>query len=104
MARPKKEVEETVDLDPAEVQDSAPMGATTKAKKSPYPLFDLWQIDPKSLRDGRYELTAVKIKRTNVKISQVEADMLNEQSHNSRQRFYLQGSITNGNTETITIK
>jgi hypothetical protein len=75
-----------------------------------YPVYDLWKLDVENLesdKDGnskKVKLTAVKIERKNVKIENNVAEMLNAQSHNTRKKYYLQGSIENGAEETITIK
>ena len=92
---------------------SATAPATTTGKKSKYSQYDLWQIevgrsekrDPVSRQSYVVieSFTAIKPIRKGVKLeSQVVNDM-NAQSHNSLRRYYLSGSITNGNTEKVDI-
>ncbi len=82
----------------------------TKSTAFVYPVYDLWKMDVESVQADKegnskqVKLTAVKIARKNVKIEHNVAESLNAQSHNSRRRYYLQGSIENGNEEIITVK
>lgn len=86
--------------------------ALTPAKpKSKYPLYDLWKIDVEPLQSDKsgepkkVRFTTIKKLRANVKLEDHLAAQLNAQSHNSRRRYYpVEGSITNGNEETITIQ
>ena len=98
---------------PAKAQEGA---ATAKAQQGAeakgfvYPVYDLWKVDIEHLKADsdknpkQVKFTAVKIIRKNVKIEHNVANDLNSQSHNSQRRYYLQGSIENGNEETVTIK
>lgn len=79
--------------------------------KYQYPVYDLWQIDASPIGNQKedeqakeYNITAIKIIRKDVKIEKHVADSRNAQSHNSLQRYYPTGSITNGNEERISIK
>ncbi|HEY8969329.1 MAG TPA: hypothetical protein VIM64_09550 [Puia sp.] len=94
MARPRKDSE--MDQDYTAVADN------TQEVKKGYLAFDKWQMDVQSMGDKRYKLTCVT-KKNSPKLSQHEADMLNAQSHNSRVRYYLQGEVTNGHEEIISV-
>lgn len=75
-----------------------------------YPVYDLWKVNATVERDKKQEPTgnvkfeAVTKLREKVKLEKSAADELNRQSHNSNRRYYLSGSITNGNIETVAVK
>jgi hypothetical protein len=75
-----------------------------------YPVYDLWKVNATVERDKKQEPTgnvkfeAVTKLREKVKLEKSAADELNRQSHNSNRRYYLSGSITNGNVETAAVK
>ena len=80
-------------------------------EKFKYPVYDLWKIEStptdKADKDGNnkvYKYEAIKILRSNVKIEHNVAERLNTQSHNSLRRYYLQGTVTNGDSEEVSVK
>lgn len=62
---------------------------TAKVKVEPYQnqIFEEWKVDARKV-DGEWQFEQLK-KIRNVKISQDMADRMNEQSRNSRLRYYL---------------
>lgn len=82
-------------------------------KKSVYPSWDEWKVEvnkgTRTIRNHGHieeisvieDFEAVKILRKDVRIEQYTVDLLNGQSHNSGRRFYLSGTVTNGDKEVI---
>lgn len=93
--------------------NGTPPPAVVPVKKSKYNQYDLWQVEigRKETRDpiSRQTMvvidsfTAIKTIRKNVKLEEQVVNAMNAQSHNSLRRYYLSGSITNGNTEKADI-
>jgi vancomycin resistance protein YoaR len=81
----------------------------TKPARFIYPEYDLWKVDVEHLKADKennpkqVKFTAIKKMRPNVKLEHTAAADLNTQSHNSLRRYYLTGSITNGNEEIVAI-
>lgn len=84
-------------------------GTGAETQEFTYPVYDLWKIDVESIdsdKEGnakKVKVTAVKQIRKNVKLETNAAELLNKQSHNNKTRYYLQGTVKNGDEEIITI-
>jgi hypothetical protein len=82
-------------------------------RQSKYRQYDLWQVEivRREITDPitRQRMvviesfTAIKPIRKGVKLEEQVVRDMNAQSHNSLRRYYLSGSITNGNTEKVDI-
>lgn len=76
---------------------------------SPYGSYHKWRVDVEVQRASEHvisghKFTAVKkLKESVVKLSPDEAAQLNAQSHNSRVRYYEDGSMTNGYEEEVSL-
>lgn len=91
--------------DPKKGSEGSEPAPKKEASKSKYPLYDLWKVDVENLQSDKsgepkkVRFTAIKKLREAVKIEDNVAALLNAQSHNSRRRYYLAGSVTNGAEE-----
>lgn len=107
-----KETDTSADDGPAPTPP--PAAPPTIGKKTQYKEYDQWQVDisrrevpnPYNPREKIVEIEsfmAIKQLRKNVKLEETVVRDLNAQSHNSMRRYYLSGSITNGNQEKVNI-
>jgi hypothetical protein len=118
---PKDEVEEIMGTwtgkiihiqgtEPGDTVITAPgLVSSGKPARFIYPEYDLWKVDVEHLKADKennpkqVKFTAIKKMRPGVKLEHSAAADLNTQSHNSLRRYYLTGSITNGNEEIVAI-
>lgn len=63
--------------------------------------YEKWKVEPRALGGGKWELTAIIPELKNVRIGAETADLLNEQSHNSKIHYFETGSINNGGKITV---
>lgn len=106
-ADPEAEAEQEEEQAPTPVQPAP-------GKKSNYKQYDLWLIDisKREVTDHRTRdkyvviesYTTIKKLREKVKLEQQVVDQLNAQSHNSLRRYYLSGSVRNGDTEKVNLE
>lgn len=72
-----------------------------EASKPTSPTYEKWRVEPKAKGKGEWELTAIELKRDNVRIGVETAQLLNEQSHNNKVHYFEKGTISTGGKKTI---
>lgn len=65
------------------------------------PTYEKWRVEPKPKGKGEWELTAIELKRDNVRIGVETAELLNEQSHNNKVHYFEKGTISAGGKKII---
>lgn len=101
---PGEEAQE--DNSPAAEPTAAPPIEGKGSAASPYSLYEKRRIEVTPIRSNNnivgytFEI-GKRLREAPYKLAPYEVETLNSQSHNSLERFYPNGSITNGDTEDV---